>query len=509
MIIKQKKHRSFFIGSGLSKRVYGVLILIICINLFLSTVSSKDNKKEQPLSISKTTKKVGKKVLDRKIISSSEKQKRASKEEKKTNIITTSPNEENYYNRKLEGKVKSIWQFIKNLFLKFLESCKKFYLLIKNFINRKILKKKEENPKDKYEEILVKFVNTRDFIAKPGKPLYHATGLVTADQRTFISIPNKMEGLEIINILPRNVNMVKKGDILAEFSVEHIKIQAANNGKYIQDLEQMYIEEKTVLESGGMARKEFFDTASKLEKAKGEQELMEYQINNSKITAPFDGIIQRLESSEKGQNSRNKRDLFILSNPDSLIIEAYLPQRLYTQIVLDSEVKITFPYGEIEKFQGKVIAKEPFTDNNVGVFKIFIQFAPKNNHNFIGQSVSLKLRGLGEEYYMQIPEKSVFFDGGNMCVFIIQQNQAIRRNIKIVKSKKGVVTITGLDRKASIIVDEANVINNGDFVAPNSTRKIHNKGTKNLIQEKKSKIHDLKKKETVPLTVKKDNVRGN
>jgi RND family efflux transporter MFP subunit len=493
MIKKHKRYHHLFIGYWLFKNIYKVLFLLIFCNIFSHDHLSKSNKRKATISVEAKTN----------INPTTELNVETNRAQ--DNKVKDSASQENYYNRRLESNLTRIWPAVKRLFQGIIQWIKgffvKLYTIIKDFINHNILQKKPKDPKEDYESVLVKLVNTRDFIAHPAKPMHHANGVITAEKRVFISIPSRMEGLDIINILPRDVNTVKKGDVLVEFDIRETKMRAANNLKYIEGLKSIHQEEKVVLESGAMSKKEFFDTEAKLEKALGEQEVMEHQIKNAIIFAPFDGVIQRLESPEKGQNSRNKRDLFLLSDPHSLIIEAYLPQVLYSQVLLESNVKIKLSYTGELKLQGKVVAKDPFADNNVGVFKVFIQVKAPNNNHLIGQSVSLKISGTGEQYYMQVPEKAVFFDGGKMCVFIIQESQAVRRNIRIEKSKKGILTITGLDKKATIIVDEANVINNGDIVSPNNSKVINNIGgntmdNKNhhLDKDKNSKVMDTKTK---------------
>jgi len=117
--------------------------------------------------------------------------------------------------------------------------------------------------------------------------------------------------------------------------------------------------------------------------------------------------------------------------------------------------------------KGKIINKEEFSDQNTGLYKILIEIPMENNNNFIGQPCEALIKSKKNIYLAKVPEKSVFFDNGQMAVFIIIDNHAIKRNVIVEKSDNNYLYVSGLPESFTLITDEANVLNNGDIVMAN------------------------------------------
>ena len=390
---------------------------------------------------------------------------KSKKQLKKTKIVPkknpimekkTSPS----FKQKIVDFFWSIIQAIKNLWNKIKQ------LLIDLW--NKLTKKKVEVVANKKERIMVKTVTTASIEGNLINKTNDINGYLMAKNRLAISIPYRMENFKIKKIIGDDISFVKKDDVLVEFDVTSLKIQYKYNKEQINDLEEIAKKEKELLETGGLSKKESLEIISRLNKIQSEQALLQDQIKSSIIKAPFDGVIIRQEKNELGQNARTKRgDLFILQNNTNLLMEGYISSNIFDEVNLGDEVVVNIFLKNSQSLQGKIINKEEFSDQNTGLFKIIIEVPVEQNNNFIGQPCQALIKSKKSVYLAKVPEKSVFFDNGQMAVFIVIDNHAVKRNVVVENSEDEYLYVSGLPKKFVLITDEANVLNNGDLIMAN------------------------------------------
>jgi hypothetical protein len=361
------------------------------------------------------------------------------------------------------SKKSSLIEVISNFFKKIWQLIKDFFKRIKN-----LLGKKEENKTVEKEKLLLKIVTTANVKGQLINEVFNVNGILMAKKKEAISIPAKMENLKMIYVLPDHINYVKKDTKLVEFDVKQLEIQYKKNQEQIDILQDIQNKEQQLLEKGGISKKETLEIESRLNKIVLEQEVLQDQLSNTIIKAPFDGIISRPEKNETGQNVRIKRtDLFIIHDPKTLLMEGYINGSIFEEISLGDESIVTIFHNKNQIVTGKVITKELFSEQNTGLYRILISIDVESQNNLIGQPAQAIIKSKKTTYLTKIPEKSIFFDNGKMAVFIIIKHQAIKRNIVVEKAEGQWVYVTGLPQECVIITDEANVLNNGDFVKPN------------------------------------------
>lgn len=349
---------------------------------------------------------------------------------------------------------KNLWNLIKNFFQKIKE--------LLGFV------KPKENEKTNKERLLVKIVTTAHVKGNLINQTFDINGVLMAKKKEAISIPTKLENFQITYILPEYVSWVKKDTKLVEFDVKQLEIQYEKNKEQIGSLQEVYDKEQELLNKGGLSKKEVLDVESRLNKLLIEQEMIEDQISHKIIKAPFDGIISRPEKNETGQNARTKRgDLFIIHDSKNLLLEGYINGTIFDEILIGDEAVVTIFHNQNQVLKGKVISKELFSEQNTGLYKILINVQVESNNNLIGQPAQSIIKSKKTTFLTKIPEKSIFFDNGQMAVFIIIKNQAVKRNIVVQKADGKFVYVTGLPEECTIVTDEANVLNNGDFVKAN------------------------------------------
>ena len=359
--------------------------------------------------------------------------------------------------------VKALWQLIKN-----------FFNGIKNLFIRifSIFKKKSETKDITKERVLVKVITASKVKGTLINKTHEINGYLLSAKREAISIPHRMENLKLTYILPEAITFVKKDTILAEFDVTSLEIQYKYNQEQIGALTEIQEKEKALLASGGVSKKETLDIESRLNKVLSEQEMLEEQINNKIIRAPFDGYVARPEKNEVGQNARTKRgDLFIIHDLKNLLMEGYISSSIYPDVFVNDEVTVTVFHNTPQILKGKIKNKEQFSEQNTGLFKVLIEIPLETMNNLIGQPAQGVLKTKQTIYLTKVPEKAVFFDRGQMAIFMIIDNQAVKRVVNVEKSQDDWLYVSGLPQECTIITDEANVINNGDLVQENKISK--------------------------------------
>jgi multidrug efflux system membrane fusion protein len=361
---------------------------------------------------------------------------------------------------KMMGFFKALWSLIKNFFMK-----------IKTLILKIFTRKKVSQDNITKERVLVKIITASKVQGKLINKTHEINGYLLSAKREAIAIPQRMENLKINYVLPEDISFVKKNTILVEFDVASLEIQYKYNQEQIASLKEIKEKEDALLASGGVSKKETLDIESRLNKVMSEQEMLEEQINNKILRAPFDGYVLRPEKNEIGQNARIKRgDLLVIHDCKNLLMEGYISAGIYNDVFVNDEVTVTVFQDIPQILSGKIKNKEQFSEQNTGLFKVLIHIPLETTHNLMGQPAQAILKTKQTIYLTKVPEKAVFFDKGQMAVFMIIDNQAVRRVVNVEKAQDDWLFVSGLPQECTIITDEANVINNGDLVQENKIK---------------------------------------
>ncbi|MFV0497671.1 MAG: efflux RND transporter periplasmic adaptor subunit [Candidatus Fimivivens sp.] len=185
----------------------------------------------------------------------------------------------------------------------------------------------------------------------------------------------------------------------------------------------------------------------KRQQAKLAYESAQQTMDNLKVYAPIDGIIEQKNVTSNGQYMPSMAG-YVVSNKEILVVNFAVSSDIATTMAIGDEITVesgqrTYP-AEITEIGTMVSASS-------GLLPIKARLVDKLN---ILSGVSVKLTAVTNKAQdsLLIPVSALYYDNGATYVYIVQDNIAIKTPIEIgIIAEDVVQVISGLDDNAQII----------------------------------------------------------
>ncbi len=171
--------------------------------------------------------------------------------------------------------------------------------------------------------------------------------------------------------------------------------------------------------------------------------------NDSKIKAPFDGIIVK-KMVEVGSVIGTKTPLFILVNISHLKIKSQVAQKYYPRLNVGNEIEFLSPYDR--EYKITIISKNPDLDFVSHTFELTCLL--KNDDNLPAGLIG-KIRFIGKEKKcLTVPMSALFRAiGSNVYrVYVVKNNKAYLHNVELGMRGDKMVEVTKGIKKGDLIV---------------------------------------------------------
>lgn len=218
---------------------------------------------------------------------------------------------------------------------------------------------------------------------------------------------------------------VKKGDLLLQLDDAQLRAEvkkAVAQRKQakldVQRLERLQ-KSKLITEDELARARTAFDIAA------AEEDLLQSRLDNTRITAPFDGVVsQRL--IEPGDVAAKFTHLLTLTSTDTLLAELAISELLLAGVAVNDEVTIMLDALGDQRFQGTVLRIHPTVDSvtRQGIVEIRISEPPEQAKPGQLCRVELKLR---PQPRLLLPFSALRRDTQGEFVYVIDNEQKARR----------------------------------------------------------------------------------
>jgi membrane fusion protein (multidrug efflux system) len=284
-----------------------------------------------------------------------------------------------------------------------------------------------------------------------------------------IEIRAKVKGfIESINV--DEGQHVKAGQILftirpREYEAELIKARAE-----VKKAEVDAQNAKTLSDKNIISKSELALALAKLEQAKAEESLAALYVSYTKVTAPFDGIIDRLKFKQGSlidegtllttlSNNKNMYAYFNVSESE------YLDFKSKNNKDKNNNVSLLLANGQPHKYKGKVETIEGEFDKNTGSIAFRAIFPNPDGLLKHGETGRVQMN-VDLKQALIIPQKATFELQDKVYVYVVDKNNVIKsRNIKIKQRLNNVFVIeSGLSENDVFILEGIQSLKDDDKV---------------------------------------------
>jgi membrane fusion protein, multidrug efflux system len=258
-------------------------------------------------------------------------------------------------------------------------------------------------------------------------------------------------------VLVKSGQRVREGDLLVRLAMDDREARLEEARALLQQRQREYEAAQRLGESGFQSRVRQDEAAAALASAQAALRRIELDIAHTRITAPFDGIVDQL-SLEVGDLAAVQSPVVSVVDNSPLIAEAWLSQRHFSAVRAGGEAVVTLVSGETRT--GKIIAVSPRADESSRTFRVEVEVAnpdgvPANT------SAEIEIPTGSVDAHRLSPALLELDDSGQLGVKIVDEDGRVDFvNVEIVRSDHQGVWVTGLPARARVITA------GGGFVSP-------------------------------------------
>lgn len=188
------------------------------------------------------------------------------------------------------------------------------------------------------------------------------------------------------------------------------------------------------------------------------------KLNDLTVRAPFAGVLGFREVS-KGTYIDAGNVITSLDDLSSIKIDFHLPERLLTHIHVGQQVTALNSAYQNKEFIGKITAIDSRIDSSTRSIKVRAIIKNKTLKLYPGMLLNISVL-LQVENILQLPESSIIPIENIHYVFVVNEDKALRKAIKIGRRHPGMVeVISGLVEGEQVVVEGALKLRDGSAIS--------------------------------------------
>jgi RND family efflux transporter MFP subunit len=183
-------------------------------------------------------------------------------------------------------------------------------------------------------------------------------------------------------------------------------------------------------ERGVQSQSTLDDLTFKRRTAKENVAQAEYDLSQTRITAPFSGrVVGRF--IQLGETVTPGKECFRVDDFDPLLARVYFPEREQGRIHVGQEATLTLDAHPGREFPARVSIVNPSVDRSNGTFKVTLEVGDKSGDLRPGSFARVRLQAASYEDVVVLPRKAVVTEDGDSYVFVAQGDSVNRIAIRV------------------------------------------------------------------------------
>ena len=257
---------------------------------------------------------------------------------------------------------------------------------------------------------------------------------------------------------------VKRGDLLVQLDPESRAAELARAEAELRLSEAELRAAESLFKKDLLSETEYMRLQAAAASAKAERELSALQLQYTKITAPFDGVVDRLPV-EEGDYVQVGDPLATLVDVSSLRLIAYVPQQQIQALHPGLEVEASLLDGT--KLSGTLIFVASLAESTTRSFRVEARIENPDLRRIAGASVTLSIRLPEQHAHRLSPALLVLGENGRLGIRAVDDERRVAfMPVKLLSFDTDGVWVGGLPEQLEIITLGAGFVVEGDPVNP-------------------------------------------
>jgi len=232
---------------------------------------------------------------------------------------------------------------------------------------------------------------------------------------------------KITNIYFKEGSAVKKGDLLAKINDARLQAQLKKLQAQLELYKSKEFRQKTLLAQEAISQESYDESFTSVQTTLADIELINAQIKETELTAPFDGVLG-LRLVSEGAYANPSMVIVKLTKISPLKLEFSVPE-IYIDVIKPGTDVTFFLDQDTTEYKATVSATESRIDGEVHQIGIRAHYPNKNVEIFPGRFANIKLTLSTEQAGMSVPSESVIPEMNQQLVYVVRNNKARRAPI--------------------------------------------------------------------------------
>lgn len=282
--------------------------------------------------------------------------------------------------------------------------------------------KKEE---DKKEEAALP-VEVAQVKAGVIEAAYRGTATLEAEEEATV-MARSGGVIEQVNV--EEGDRVRAGQVMAQMETDKLQLQLAQAKATLDKLEQDFKRNESVYQRSIISREAYDRSRFDLENARAAYDLAQLALKDSRIKAPFDGVVT-LRYIKRGNTLQPNAPAFRVTRMERLQANLNVPERDIHKLKAGHPVKLMLDAWPGRSFAGSVLRINPVVDAASGTVRVTAQMnagQPELKPGMFGRVEILYDR---HAQAILVARDAVLTEDSQQSVFVVEAGKAHRRTIK-------------------------------------------------------------------------------
>ncbi len=307
------------------------------------------------------------------------------------------------------------------------------------------------------QEVYTVAVNTMD--------VQHLNPLLTlhgyAKAHSIVKLNAETKG-EILSFDIKQGARVNKGTVLATLSIEDRDEALQEAQARLTEAKKRFDIEKELKAKNFSSELSFMQAKTNLESAEAAHSRIQTDFNNTKIVAPFDGVVLK-HHTDIGNKLRGGEPVISFADLKTLKVIVNLAEKNYSDIKQGQTAAVTFQNGVIK--EGLVTFMSRSADPKTRSYELEITVDNEDEALPDGITAEVSLPTPKRPIYKIAPSSLTLDDKGRMGVKVVNDaNKVVFHPTTYVMSEGNLIWVTGLPNKIRLIAYGADFVEIGEEV---------------------------------------------
>jgi HlyD family secretion protein len=215
-------------------------------------------------------------------------------------------------------------------------------------------------------------------------------------------------------------------------------------------------EDQLALKKAGSTAEQINSQAALLQSAQADLQSARALLGKTNITAPFDGLVTKVDTKE-GEIASVNTNVISMISASSYEIESFISESDIAKVRAGQPARVTLDaYGRDIVFLATVVQVDPAETvlDGVSTYKTKLQFTEADERIRSGMTANIIIQTAEKPASVVIPQEALFLEAGEKMVIVDQAGKRVNRKVETggINAKGDIEVLSGLSVGEKVVV---------------------------------------------------------